>query len=121
MALYARVSPIRNADGRAIRAQQTGFIVWKLPPGATNVASASGAKTLSKPDQLVCRKDVTTGSLIATTKQCLTKTQWAEQARRGARRDRAAAGSQETIMHGQLTRTGNRVAEPASPTWLTKK
>jgi hypothetical protein len=53
--------------------------VWKLPPGTTKVASASSTKTMPKPDQLICRKDITTGSLIATTKQCLTRTEWARQ------------------------------------------
>ena len=79
MGLYAHLSPIRNADGRAIRADTKGFITWKLPPGATAVASASTAKTMAKPDPLICRKDVSTGSLIATTKQCLKKSEWARQ------------------------------------------
>ena len=78
MGLYARVEPVRDG-GRAIRAVQDGFIVWKLPPGATQVASASGKRTMPKPDQLVCRKDTKTGSLIATTTQCLTRTEWARQ------------------------------------------
>jgi len=79
MALYARVNPVRNADGRAIRADQNGFIVWKLPPGATKVASASRSKTMPKPDQLICRKDIKTGSLIATVNQCMTRSEWKEQ------------------------------------------
>src|SRR3954453_12545589 len=44
MGLYARVEPVRNSDGRAIRATQNGFIVWKLPPGAVKVATASTSK-----------------------------------------------------------------------------
>jgi len=76
MGLYARVDPVRNADGRAIRAVQNGFIVWKLPPGATRVASASTAKTMPKPDQLVCRKDITTGSLIAKVRHWMTRSEW---------------------------------------------
>jgi TonB family protein len=79
MGLYARVQPVRNAEGRAIRAEQDGFIVWKLPPGATQVASASTSKTMKKPDALVCRKDIATGSLIATVKQCMTRAEWKEQ------------------------------------------
>jgi protein TonB len=81
MGLYARVEPVRNSDGRAIRATQNGFVVWKLPQGATRVASASTGKTMPKPDQLVCRKDIKTGSLIAVTRQCMTKTEWARQER----------------------------------------
>jgi TonB family protein len=79
MGLYARVEPVRSADGRAVRAVQDGFIVWKLPPGATQVATASTRRTMPKPDQLVCRKDTKTGSLIATTTQCLTRAEWARQ------------------------------------------
>ena len=79
MGLYARVAPVRSADGRAIRAVQDGFIVWKLPPGATQMASASTKKTMPKPDGLVCRKDTKTGSLIATTTQCMTRAEWKEQ------------------------------------------
>lgn len=76
MGMYAQVKPVRDGDGRAVRAQQNGFIVWKLPPGATQVASASARGTMPKPDKMICRKDVTTGSLIATTKMCMTKAEW---------------------------------------------
>ncbi|HKU93067.1 MAG TPA: energy transducer TonB [Sphingomicrobium sp.] len=81
MGLYARVQPVRNADGRAIRATTTGFINWKLPPGATRIADASSKKTMPKPDGLICRKDVTTGSLIATTRQCMKRSEWDRQQR----------------------------------------
>ena len=77
MLRYARLKPVRSADGRAIRAVQSGFIVWKLPPGATNVASAT-ARTMPKPDKIICRRSPTTGSLIQRTKQCMTASQWAE-------------------------------------------
>ena len=79
MGLYARVEPVRNSDGRAIRAQQPGFIVWKLPPGAAQFATASVKKTMPKPDKLICRKDTVTGSLIATVRQCMTRVEWQEQ------------------------------------------
>jgi TonB family protein len=78
MGLYARLQPVRNDEGRAIRADQQGFIVWKLPPGATKIAVATRT-TAPKPDRLICRKDTTTGSLIATTTQCLTKSEWDRQ------------------------------------------
>jgi TonB family protein len=81
MAQYARVEPVRNTDGRAIRAVQNGFIVWKLPPGSTKIASAATSKSMPKPNQIICKKDITTGSLIATTKQCLTRAEWLRQER----------------------------------------
>jgi TonB family protein len=76
MGQYAQLKPVRNADGRAIRAKQDGFINWKLPPGAVRIASASPGKTMSKPDDMICRKDITTGSLIATTKVCMRRSEW---------------------------------------------
>jgi len=79
MGLYARLQPVRNADGRAIRGTQSGFINWKLPAGATKLASAPSRKTMPKPDGLVCRKDIATGSLVATTTQCLTRAEWRQQ------------------------------------------
>src|SRR5688572_5308686 len=55
MLRHARLSPVRNGEGRAIRASQSGFIVWRLPDGATRVASSS-AKTMPKPDQIICQR-----------------------------------------------------------------
>jgi len=81
MSQYAQVQPVRNSDGRAIRSNTNGYIAWKLPSGATKIAIASTDKTMPKPDKLICRKDVSTGSWIATTKQCLTKAEWARQER----------------------------------------
>jgi len=77
MSLYAHLQPPRNSEGRAVRAQQSGFIVWKLPAGATKIANAATAKPRTKPDQMVCRREAATGSLIARTKQCMTSTEWA--------------------------------------------
>ena len=74
---YAQFKPVRNSDGRAVRAVQSGFIVWKLPRGATNVASAN-ATIMPKPNKIICRSAPTTGSLIQRTKQCMTARQWAE-------------------------------------------
>ena len=99
MALYARVQPVRNAEGRAIKATQSGFINWNLPPGATRVASASTARVVAKPDQLICRKDITTGSLIATTKQCLRRSEWVRQ-ERITREEAERLQGKDTIMPG---------------------
>ena len=75
MVFNARLSPVRNEDGRAIRATQNGFIVWRLPGSPTQVAEATPA-TMPKPDELICKSSAKTGSLIARTRQCLTKRQW---------------------------------------------
>ncbi len=76
MLRYARLTPVRNEVGRAIRAVRPGAIVWKLPAGATRVARAS-AKSMPKPDPIICKRSQKTGSLVAKTKQCMPKSEWA--------------------------------------------
>jgi periplasmic protein TonB len=80
MVRFARTKPVRNEDGRAIRAKQPGYIVWRLPEGATQVA-ATTALTMPKPEPLICKREAKTGSLVAKVKQCLTRTEWARQQR----------------------------------------
>lgn len=86
MVRYARTKPVRNAEGRSIRTTSPGHIIWKLPANVTKVASATpgpstnGRKSLD-PDEVVCKRIQATGSLIAKKKQCLTRSQWAQQER----------------------------------------
>jgi TonB family protein len=77
---HARMSPVRNAEGRAIRAVQNGYINWKLPANAPRLASAAPSKG-ADPDRVICKRTAKTGSLIARTKQCMTARQWAEASR----------------------------------------
>ncbi len=98
MVRHARTKPVRNADGRTIRTTSPGHIIWKLPASTTRVASVS-ASTMEKPDKLICKRVQTTGSLIAKTRQCLSKRQWlqAEQeARDAAERIQGRGGCAET-------------------------
>lgn len=76
MIFNARLKPVRDESGRAIRSKQNGFIVWRLPEGAQALA-ASGAETMPKPDEVLCKRSQKTGSLIAKTKQCMTREEWA--------------------------------------------
>jgi hypothetical protein len=36
---------------------------------------------MEKPDEIICKKSVTTGSLIGSTRQCLSRADWALQER----------------------------------------
>jgi TonB family protein len=78
MVNYARLKPVRDSAGRGVRSVTPGYIVWKLPSGVATVASTN-AKKMPKPDALVCKRTQTTGSLIARTTQCLTRSEWARQ------------------------------------------
>ena len=83
MIYNARLKPVVNEEGRAIRATQTGFIVWRLPGSEAQVAAATPA-TMPKPEPVICKRTAKTGSLIAKTKQCMTRDEWkqTEQANR---------------------------------------
>ena len=98
MVRYARTKPVRNAEGRSIRTTSPGHIVWKLPANVTKVASSSAA-TMDKPDKLICKRVAETGSLIARTRQCLSKRQWlqAEQEAREAAERIQGKGFYEAI------------------------
>jgi len=75
---HARLNPVRNADGRAVRAVQSGFIVWKLPPGIGRQAGVKTADAGALPDKIICKKSAATGSLIRRTRQCMSAREWGE-------------------------------------------
>ncbi|WP_309662555.1 energy transducer TonB [Sphingomonas sp.] len=72
---YVKPHQFLAANGNAVRAIQTGFISWKLPPGTMNIATPSG-KVIRKPNPVICRRDNVEGSIIVKTIQCLTRHEW---------------------------------------------
>lgn len=70
---YARVKPVRDPDGRPVRALQTGYISWRLP---SSVRLARPSRLTRRPDPIVCRRDNAIGSLVAKTIQCLSRSEW---------------------------------------------
>jgi len=77
---YGQLKPVMGPDGRAIRATQNGFINWKLPveTEVAGPAAAPAGTTMAKPDEIICKRSAKTGSLIAKTKQCMTRAEWAQ-------------------------------------------
>ena len=104
---YGRLQPVRNAEGRAVRAVQNGFINWKLPVNAPRVASAAASKG-PDPDRVICKRTAKTGSLVSRTKQCMTARHWAE-AGRIARNQ-----ANELIGRGHFEDEGNAAPCPDS-------
>ena len=94
MIFNARLKPVLDEDGRAIRSTQTGFIVWRLPGADTQVAATSTPATMPKPEPVICKRTQKTGSLVAMTKQCMTKDEWkqTEQATRDQMENLQARG-----------------------------
>ena len=76
----ARLPIVRNADGRAVRAVQNGYINWVHPGRGVKLAAASGG-ALDTPDKIICKRTAATGSLIKRTKQCMSASQWASMQR----------------------------------------
>ena len=75
MIFNARLKPVRDESGRAVRSSQNGFIVWRLPEGSTSLATSTAA-SMPKPDKIFCKRTPKVGSLVAMTKQCMTKEEW---------------------------------------------
>ena len=71
---YGRFEPFRNAEGRAIRKAQDGFMVWRLPAGVK--VAESTAKSMPKPDQIICKKGTRLGSVYAKSKICMSRSEW---------------------------------------------
>jgi len=78
---FAHLNPVRNSEGRAVRAIQNGFINWKHPLGVGRPASRAAVAAASLPEKITCKSTPTTGSLIRRSKQCMTNREWGESER----------------------------------------
>ena len=89
MTKYARLQPVRNSDGRAVRAAQQGYINWQLPPGRRPAAAPASVRKVptdrfGKPldmNKTICRTIERTGSRVGGVKTCMTRTEWARSER----------------------------------------
>lgn len=88
IAKFAKLQPVRNAEGRTIRAVQQGYINWQLPAGARQVATAANVKgqtdRFGKPldmNKTICRTTARTGSRVGSTKVCMSRSDWTRQER----------------------------------------
>ena len=75
MIFNARLKPVRDKSGRAVRSSQEGYINWTLPKATDVIANASVA-AMPPPDEVICKRSAKAGSLIAKTKQCMTREDW---------------------------------------------
>jgi len=75
---HASFKPTLDGDGTPREAIHDGIVNWRIPgvaPAASKIAGKS-------PDEVVCKRVNKTGSLIAHSRLCLTKREWAEAADR---------------------------------------
>ena len=75
---HARFKPALDSSGRAHAAVHTGQVNWRLPSGgiAPKMASVGGRPL----DEVVCKRSPKTGSLIGSTRTCMTRAEWIAQA-----------------------------------------
>lgn len=68
---------VRDGDGRKVSSVHEGVVNWKLPGSAPNAAPATTtAAAASKPEKMVCKRRVKTGTLAGYERVCAPKTDW---------------------------------------------
>lgn len=78
MIKHARFQPVRDAEGRSFAAVKEGFVNWRLPESLASTPPTKRAKIAKgDPDEIICRRQLRTGSLVATSKACMTRREWA--------------------------------------------
>jgi TonB family protein len=75
---HASFKPTLDDSGTARAAVHDGIVNWRLP-GRTQapVKMALGGKS---PDEVVCKRSTKTGSLVISSRLCMTRREWGEQA-----------------------------------------
>lgn len=80
MVEHAKFYPVVDSKGKALNAAHLGFVNWRIPGVAltSTVAAAS-----QKPgEKIVCKRVQKTGSLVSSSRTCMTKKDWSQQADR---------------------------------------
>ncbi len=75
---HARFKPTLDGSGIARAALHDGIVNWKIPGG--NPAPQKVAFGGKSPDEVVCRRSAKTGSLVVSSRVCMTRREWSQQA-----------------------------------------
>jgi TonB family protein len=76
---HASFNPTLDSDGKAREAIHDGVVNWRIPdrtPPEAKVASIGG----KSPEEVVCKRSLKTGSLVAHSRLCLTRREWVQRA-----------------------------------------
>ncbi len=73
---HATFNSVKDASGRATKSTHEGVVNWRIPgaPPATVTPVALTAQTA--PEKQVCKTTTRVGTLAATTRTCLSKSEW---------------------------------------------
>lgn len=81
---HLKMKPWLAPNGGGVVKRQQGQIIWALPKDYKGPIAKPAEQIVLKdrtadPSRKICRPQTTTGSLIASTRICLTKAQWQQQ------------------------------------------
>lgn len=82
MIRYARFQPVRTTEGATVAVTHVGYVNWRLPAELAGKAAAPATATGEDPDEVICKRQLRTGSLVAKSKVCMTRKEWTLATRR---------------------------------------
>ena len=75
---HVKFRPVLDSEGVAREARHDGVINWRIP-GAAAAAKVAAASEKG-PDKVVCKRIQKTGSLVSSSRVCMTAREWSQQA-----------------------------------------
>ena len=81
IANYATFAPVLDSTGKARAASHEGLVNWRIPGSAPVSAKVTSGRARNM-DEVVCRKQLETGSLVKSSRRCMTRREWALSAER---------------------------------------
>lgn len=76
MVAHGVFKPVRDEAGLVKNPIHNGAINWTLPEGAAATPAPQQLADAEKPDKLICRRQLKTGSTLMTERRCLTAREW---------------------------------------------
>ena len=71
---HATFKPTLDSEGKARAAIHDGIVNWRIPGRAALASKATSGRSL---DEVVCKRQTMTGSLVAYSRLCKTRREWA--------------------------------------------
>ena len=101
---HARFKPTLDAEGKARAALHDGVVNWRIPGVAAAVSNTTSQRS---PDQVVCKRQNKTGSLVSNSRLCMTRREWIAYAERNQDDWGSLQGRQGSSREDQPTFNGS--------------
>ena len=70
---HATFKPTLDSDGKARAAVHDGLVNWRIPGVAAKGTKVAGGRS---PDDVICKRQSKTGSLVSHSRLCMTRREW---------------------------------------------